>query len=287
VISLLAPAKVNLNLRIIGARPDGYHDIESIVQKISIYDTITLNRSDRPGIELSCSSRAIPSGPENLAHKAAELLLGTAGITGKGISINIEKHIPQGAGLGGGSSDAATVLMGLMHLFEIDLLPDALIEIGAEIGSDVPLFLRSSPSLVTGKGEKVKPAPILITAFLVVVYPGFEVSTAWAYDNFRLTKKTCKYTISTLDRAEWGEMAPNRWQDFLVNDLEPAVTKLHPEISRCKSDLVRFGARASLMSGSGSAVFGLFEDLRTARSAASRLNAKGWHTVRTAVPIFS
>jgi 4-diphosphocytidyl-2-C-methyl-D-erythritol kinase len=287
LISILAPAKVNLTLRVLGHRPDGYHDIESVVQKISLFDRITLTPRKKPGVELSCVATAIPSGPENLAHKAATLLLGAARISNRGISITLDKHIPQGAGLGGGSSDAAAVLMGLTNLFDIPLPHGRLHEIAADIGSDVPLFLYPSPSLITGRGEHVKPAPLRINACFVVVYPEFEVSTAWAYANFRLTKKPRKYRISTLNKVEWEEIAPDRWQDFLVNDLEPAVTMHHPEISRCRNDLVRLGARASLMSGSGSAVFGLFEDLPTARNAVSGLIAEGWRTVFAAVPLFS
>jgi 4-diphosphocytidyl-2-C-methyl-D-erythritol kinase len=287
LISLLAPAKVNLTLKIIAQRSDGYHDIESVVQKISVFDKITLKRMKNSGIEVKCSMPSVPSGPENLAHRAASLLLRASGMSSRGISITIEKHIPPGAGLGGGSSDAATVLMGLTNLFDISLPHEKLQEIASEIGSDVPLFLHPSPSLITGRGENVKPAPAWIRAFFVVVYPGFEVSTSWAYANFRLTKNPRKYTISTLHKVERGEMAPNRWQDFLVNDLEPAVTRRHPEISRCKNDLVQLGARASLMSGSGSAVFGLFEDLSTAKKAASKLIAEGWHTAQAAAPLFS
>lgn len=278
---------MNLNLKITGRRPNGYHDIESVVQKISIFDRITLVRSDMQGIELQCTSPDVPSGPENLAYRAANLLLDNSGFSDRGVFISIEKHIPTGAGLGGGSSDAAAVLMGLVNLFDISIPPAKLGKIAADIGSDVPLFLNPSPSLITGRGEKVKPAAIRFRACFVVVYPGFEVSTAWAYANFRLTKNRSKYTISTLHKVEVGEIAPNRWQEFLVNDLEPAVTRRHPEISRCKKDLVRLGARASLMSGSGSAVFGLFEDLRTARNAASRLIEEGWHTALAAVPLFS
>jgi 4-diphosphocytidyl-2-C-methyl-D-erythritol kinase len=268
---ILAPAKVNLTLKVIRKRPDGYHDIESLVQKISVFDRITLTPREKPGIEVICSTPTVPSGPDNLAHKAATLLLEASGLSGKGISITIDKRIP----------------MGLTNLLDISIPPGRLHEIAADIGSDVPLFLHPSPSLITGRGEEVKPAPIRINAFFVVVYPGFEVSTAWAYANFRLTKKPWKYTISTLNKVEWGEMAPDRWQDLLVNDLEPAVTMRHPEISRCRNDLVRFGARASLMSGSGSAVFGLFENLHTARNAATGLIAEGWQTAFAAEPLFS
>jgi 4-diphosphocytidyl-2-C-methyl-D-erythritol kinase len=287
LIQLLAPAKVNLYLKIVGQRPDGYHDIESVVQKISIYDRITLTEEQKTGIKILSSTPAIPSGPENLAYKAADLLLKAAGMSNRGVQITIEKNIPAGAGLGGGSSDAATVLLGLTNLFGISLPYGKLHEIACGIGSDVPLFLHPSPSLIAGRGDIVKPAPFWTSAFFVVVFPGFEVSTSWAYSNFRLTKKTRKYTISRLHKVERGELAPDQWQHLLVNDLEPAVAMHYPEIGRCKSDLVRSGARASLMSGSGSAVFGLFGDRRTAEQASAYLVAEGWHTAAAAVPLFS
>jgi len=287
LIHLLAPAKVNLHLRVLGVRPDGYHDLESVVQKISLYDKITLVEEEQPGIRVTCAEPGVPSGPENLAHKAAALLMDVSGIEGRGVSILVEKHIPHGAGLGGGSSDAAAVLLGLTDLFGLSIGPDHLHELAARIGSDVPLFLHPSPSMVTGRGEIVRRAPLWIDAFFVVVFPGFEISTQWAYSNFRLTKKTCKYTISTLKKVEGGKLAPDRWQDLLVNDLEAAVMTRYPEICRCREDLVRFGARASLMSGSGSAVFGLFGDKHTARRAVESIVAEGRHSALVAEPLFS
>ena len=287
MIHLLAPAKINLHLRITGLRPDGYHDIESVVQKISLYDRITLAEEDQPGIRVTCAEPGVPSGPENLTHKAAARMMEASGIEGRGVSIIREKHIPHGAGLGGGSSDAATVLRGISDLFGLSIGSDHLHEIAAGIGSDVPLFLYPSPSLITGRGEIIRRAPFRVDAFFVVVFPGFEVSTQWAYSNFRLTKKPCKYTISTLKKVEGEKLHPDHWQDLLVNDLETAVLTRNPEIGRCKQDLVRFGARASLMSGSGSAVFGLFEDRYTAQRATEGIVAEGWHSASMAEPIFS
>jgi 4-diphosphocytidyl-2-C-methyl-D-erythritol kinase len=287
LIRLLAPAKVNLNLRVLGVRPDGYHEIESLVQKISLYDRITLTKEDQPRIRVVCATPGIPTGPENLVYRAAALLMEAPGFKGKGVTILLEKHIPQGAGLGGGSSDAAAVLLGLSDLFGLPIGMDHLEDIAARVGSDVPLFLHPSPSWVTGRGEIVRQARLLLDAFFVLVFPGFEISTRWAYSNFRLTKNACKYRISTLKKVERGELAPDHWQDLLVNDLEAAVLKRHPEIGRCKRDLVRLGARASLMSGSGSAVFGLFDDQPTARRAVEAIVAEGWHSALIAEPLFS
>ena len=287
MIRVLAPAKVNLTLRVLGHREDGYHDIESLVQKISIYDRLTISEREKPGIHLTCSDPSLPTGPENLAHRAAQLIMESSRIQEKGISIHLDKVIPHGAGLGGGSSDAAAVLMGLDTLWNLSLTREGLTELGQEIGSDVPLFLHPSPSLITGRGERVEPSPILVKAVFVVIFPGFSVSTRWAYSNFRLTKEPDKYTISGLYRTAGGALPPDQWQSLLVNDLEEAVTIRHPEIGRCRKDLLRAGASASLMTGSGSAVFGLFHNRRTAEKAAARLMEDGKLITQVALPIFS
>ena len=284
---ILAPAKINLTLRVLRRREDGYHDIESLVQKISIYDRITISEKDEPGIHLTCSDPSLPTGPDNLAYLAAQFIMESSRIPEKGISIHLDKVIPHGAGLGGGSSDAAAVLMGLNILWKLSWTREGLAELGQEIGSDVPLFLHPSPSLITGRGERVEPSSVLINAVFVVVFPGFPVSTQWAYSNFRLTKEPDKYTISGLYSTAGGALPPDQWQSLLVNDLEGAVTIRHPEIGRCREELLRAGARASLMSGSGSAVFGLFEDRRTAEKAAVQLTEDGSQTTQVALPIFS
>jgi 4-diphosphocytidyl-2-C-methyl-D-erythritol kinase len=287
VIRILAPAKVNLTLRVLDRREDGYHNIESLVQKISIYDRLTILKRDEPGIHLTCSDPSLPTGRDNLAHQAAHLIMESSGIRKKGISIHLDKTIPHGAGLGGGSSDAAAVLMGLNSLWKLSLTREELTELGQEIGSDVPLFLHPSPSLITGRGERVEPSPILVNAVFVVIFPGFSVSTQWAYSNFRLTKEPDKYTISGLYRTAGGTLPPEQWQSLLVNDFEEAVTIRHPEIGRCGEDLLHAGAVASQMSGSGSAVFGLFEDRQTAEKAAARLMKEGKRITQVALPIFS
>ena len=145
MIRVLAPAKVNLVLKILRKREDGYHDIESLVQKISIYDRITITREDEPGIRLTCTDPTLPAGDGNLAFRAAQLILRKSRLPDSGISLHLDKGIPHGAGLGGGSSDAAAVLMGINSLFKLPWTREELAEIGREIGSDVPLFLFPSP----------------------------------------------------------------------------------------------------------------------------------------------
>jgi len=287
LIRLLAPAKVNLTLRVLRRREDGYHDIESLVQKISIYDRITIWESDEPGIHLTCSDPSLPTGPDNLAYQSAQLIMEFSRIKEKGISIHLEKTIPHGSGLGGGSSDAASILMGLNALWKLSMTREGMAELAQEIGSDVPLFLYPSPSLITGRGERVEPSPILVNATFVVVFPEISISTKWVYSNFRLTKETDKYTISGSYRTAGRALPPEHWQGLLVNDLEKAVTKSHPEVGRCREDLLRAGARASLMSGSGSAIFGLFENRQTAEKAAAQLMEDGSRIAQIASPIFS
>jgi 4-diphosphocytidyl-2-C-methyl-D-erythritol kinase len=292
VIRLLAPAKVNLTLEVLGKRPDGYHDIESLVQKVSLYDRITIREVPESGVHLTCSDPAVGSGPDNLVYQAARLFMDATGRSGNGVAIDLEKQIPHGAGLGGGSSDAASVIMGLNSLWDLSLPLEEQERIAVQIGSDVPLFLHPSPSLISGRGEVVTPAPARIRACFLIVFPGFSVSTQWAYSNFRLTKDHLtkdhgKYTLSGLQKAGEGELPPNRWQDFLVNDLETAVRKKHPEIGRCIEDLLLLGAGASQMSGSGSAVFGLFEDRLTAQKAASSLLTGGGRVAFVTMPLFS
>ena len=160
-------------------------------------------------------------------------------------------------------------------------------EIAAGIGSDIPLFLHPSPSIISGRGEIVTSAPTWIRAAIVIVFPGFSVSTPWAYSNFRLTKEHGKYTISELQKTGRVKFAPDRWQEFLVNDLEAAVRTKHPEIGRCIERLFLLGADASQMSGSGSAVFGLFEDTLAAQTAAASFLTEEGYSAFVAMPLFS
>ena len=277
MIRVLAPAKVNLWLRVLRKRPDGYHDIESMVQRVGLSDRITLREAPGSEITLECDDPGLPSGPDNLAWKAAHLLRERLSMADRGLAITLEKRIPAGAGLGGGSSDAAAVLLGLCQLWQITPERLVLLDLAASLGSDVPLFLHPSPSIITGRGETVRPVAPRFDATFLIVYPNVCVSTAWAYGNFRLTKKHAKYTISTLYESEGGVLPPHRWSEFLVNDLEQRVIARFPVVAECKESLMRMGARASGMSGSGSAVFGLFDDAKKAGQAAEALTStRGW-----------
>jgi 4-diphosphocytidyl-2-C-methyl-D-erythritol kinase len=286
-MTLLAPAKVNLTLRILGRRPDGYHDLESLVQKVSLYDRLTFSDADDGVIELTCDDPTLPTDSGNLVWRAADLLRERFAPPGRGVRIRLEKRIPHGAGLGGGSSDAATTLLGLNSLWDLKLSREVLSDLGARLGSDIPLFLHPSPSVMTGRGEIVDPALLWIKAVFVIVYPGISISTQWVYSNFRLTKDTNNLSILALQKAEGGELPPDRWNGFLINDLEGSVLKEYPEVARCRDELLQWGAVGALMSGSGSAVFGLFEDREKAEKAALSLSEGERRRVEVALPVFS
>jgi len=267
-VTLSAPAKVNLILRVLRKRQDGYHDISTLMQPVSIHDEITVRVDVGSGITLSCSNPSVPADNANLAWKAAELFLDCAGITCR-VNIDIKKNVPAGAGLGGGSSDAASVLMGLNTLLEAGLGADDLMRLGASIGSDVPFFLLGAPAIATGRGEVIE-AVTLPRFWYVLVNPGFEVATAWVYKNLDLTKASQDYILTY--SAEVFENLDNLAR-IMVNDLEAAAFGLHPEVRAIKDAVLSAGAVGALMSGSGPTVFGVFRERSHAQAAAETLKA--------------
>lgn len=278
-ITLAAPAKVNLILRVLRKRQDGYHDISSLMQPISLHDEIIIKTEHGSGITLSCSNPAVPSDSANLAFQAAELFLNATGLSCR-IDLDITKNIPAGAGLGGGSSDAATVLCGLNTLLSAGLGADELMRLGARLGSDVPFFVLGTPAIATGRGEILE-GVTLPRFWYVLVNPGFEISTVWAYKNLDLTKTRQDYILSY--SCEVFENLDNLAQ-IMVNDLEAAVFSRYPDICAIKEAILAVGARAALMSGSGSTVFGLFREREAAVKAADRLRDEfdGSHLVYVA-----
>jgi 4-diphosphocytidyl-2-C-methyl-D-erythritol kinase len=262
-----APAKVNLSLRVVGRRRDGYHLIDTIMVPVSLYDEIAIARA-KPGAKISvvCDDPKIPSGEKNLAYKAAALLLGRN--TAKHpVAIRIKKRIPAGAGLGGGSSDAAAVLVGLNRLLRLKKNRRQLLRLAAKIGADVPFFVLGRPARARGIGERLKPIKTGRRLWLVIVYPGFPVSTSWAYHSlsFKLTKNIEKTSLNRHVRPLRGSAIE------LVNDLEKPVLRRYPKVARLKRKLAEAGAAGTLMSGSGSSVFGIFSSGDKARKAFLRL----------------
>lgn len=261
--NLVALAKINVRLEIIGKREDGFHEIRSIMGAVGLYDTISLSKTSA-GITLTSNSREIPLDNKNLAFKAASVLMETANVSA-GVRIHLEKHIPIAAGLGGGSSDAAATMKGMNELYGLKFSPSQLVELGVKIGADVPFFFSKGPALVTGIGEKLFPIELSPPFWVLLVTPPIPVSTAWAYRRFRLQPQDEIFTFSTkIDLLKLGK-------EILYNDFERVVTPHFPEIAKIKKALENLGAWGALMSGSGPTVFGLFFDEAEARSAEIKL----------------
>jgi len=268
-IAALSPAKINLLLRVLGKRDDGYHDLYSVMQPISLYDDISIEAEDGESICVECASGDVPADRTNLAFRAAELFFERTGLK-KRLRITIEKMIPVGAGLGGGSSNAATVLMALNTLLKGGLTEAELMEMGASLGSDVPFFMLKGPALATGRGEVLERIS-LPGCHYILINPGFQVSTAWVYGNLDLTKNLENNNLTYSRQAFDG---CSRIKDMLHNDLEPVTEARHHEISALKGLLMENGALGSLMSGSGPTVFGIFDGGDRAEKACENIKAQ-------------
>ena len=275
-ISLPAFAKINLTLRVLGKRADGYHDLETIFQTVSLHDTIEMSRLDQPRLILSCSDRSLSAGEDNLVIRAAAALQERFA-SNKGARIRLQKRIPTQAGLGGGSSDAAVTLIGLARLWELSPAKEDLVAIASQLGADVPLFLFGGTARGTGIGDKVELLADWADKFLLIVKPNANVSTSDAYkalDERSLTTHNSKTILSTsvakqvFDRADFA---------FLRNDFEVVAFDLAPEICRAKAALLRAGVNAALLAGSGSAVFGSFDSEDAQRRAIQAIELEtGW-----------
>ncbi len=276
-MKLLSPAKVNLCLRVSGKRKDGYHEIQTIFERISLCDRIQL-RAAPSGIQLESDSKEIPLGPENLAYKAARLLKERFKVS-RGVVIRLQKNIPVSAGLGGGSSNAAAVLWGLNRLWRLGLSQKKLLKLGAELGSDVPFFvLDTSFALGLGRGEILRkiPAPG-VRLWHCVVKPPFGISTKEAYNDLRPLGLTPKKTDVKILLQSIQKGSSRGIGKLLINSLEVSVNKRVKVIHRIKKSLLGHGALGALMSGSGSAVFGLFDSKKAAGHAARALKKnKRW-----------
>lgn len=257
-ISINAPAKINLHLAVTNKRDDGFHDIETVMMKISLYDRLHLKLTDA-GLRISCTGGDVPHDESNLACKAAAAFLASTDIS-QGVEIKLEKNIPVAAGLGGGSSDAAAVLHGLNKLHGNPLSTEELIEIARLIGSDIP-FCVSEFDLAfgSGKGDRLTELKIADKFWVVLVNPGFSVSTKWVYENFALTSRGNPYILGRT--FENGNALKKIDKDEIFNffnDLEAVTLKRYPEIKRIKEDFVQAGAFSAQMTGSGPTVYGLF-----------------------------
>jgi 4-diphosphocytidyl-2-C-methyl-D-erythritol kinase len=267
---LRALAKINLDLRVLGKRPDGYHEVRTVYQTISLADTLEVAFTPAPATEISLAGNL--DIPDNLAAKAARLVLDAMEVTGR-VEVRLEKKIPMGAGLGGGSSDAAAVLLALPVLAGGRLETAGTMRLAAELGSDVPFFLLGGAAVGIGRGTELYPLPDPPPRPGVLLAPGVHVSTAEAYAALRLshcsglTTEAQQNKIFSFQSQTWtGE-----WESP-ENDFEAVVFARHPELARCKRRLIELGAKPALMTGSGSALFGLF---RTRVEAARAIDSLG------------
>lgn len=264
--TLLAPAKINLCLHVLGKRADGYHNLAMLMQQVSLYDRIGLTLNDTGGVQVHCDGVTLAAGEENIAARAARALLVFDGKR-RGVEIAIDKQIPVAAGLGGGSSDAAAVLAGLNELLGLEFSPERLRAIGVTLGADVPFFLFAPTAWATGIGDCLETIPPLPPVWYVLVNPGVAVSTAWVYQNLGLTSPG---EVAKLPGFPGTVPALT---DFLHNDLEAVTVSRFPVVNEIKTALLDHGALGALMSGSGPTVFGLFADRTAAEQAAARLVA--------------
>lgn len=274
-IEILAPAKINFGLRVLRKRIDGYHDIETVFLPLEWHDTITIGEADT--IQLTCSDPGLPTDARNLCMKAAKLLADRLNVS-KGAYIHLEKNLPHGAGLGGGSSDAAATLMGLCQLWALECPSELLFELALQLGSDVPYFLSPKPALGQGRGEILTGLDLQesnafssFPANIVVAVPPIHISSRSAYDDI---VPGDDQTIDLQSLVASG--SSDEWKNALRNDFETTIFERHPVLKDLKQFFYEVGAVYASMSGSGSSVYGLFEEADQAKGAIKRCAYPGW-----------
>jgi 4-diphosphocytidyl-2-C-methyl-D-erythritol kinase len=262
-LEVFAPAKVNLHLQVLGRRPDGYHELATLMQPIDIGDELIIDDSAED-LVFTCDDSDLQDG--NLVEKAAGLWFEAASLQPR-VSLHLKKRVPVAAGLGGGSSDAAAALVGLNAMHGGLLAPERLVELALSLGADVPFFLAGITGWCTGIGEKVEPWPDFPLMDYVLVNPGFPVSTAQIYTEWDLAW-TNQSVVNTIYRPP---KAASDLDGLLRNDLERATQRAFPQVEDLRNELQEAGARGALMSGSGPTVFGVFQNAAEAAKAAERL----------------
>jgi len=268
-IELKARAKINLALDVLSRREDGYHNVRMVMQTVDLYDYITIRKTKSPGIKLKSDYKWLPEDERNIAYKAAKLMFDSYSID-EGILINIHKKIPVAAGLAGGSADAAAVLVGLNKLFDLKKTKKELMDLGYQLGADVPFCILRGTALAEGIGEKLTQLPSMPFFYVVIAKPLFSVSTAYVYQNLDLNNLSyhpdIEEVIKGIQMGDLEHIAKN-----LGNVLETVTIKEHPEINDIKKKMIEFGALGALMSGSGPSVFGLYKDKKEAQAAYTEL----------------
>lgn len=277
-VEIRARAKINLSLDVLRKREDGYHDVKMIMQLVELHDRVLLEIVPE-GIHVITDCPWLPSGSRNIAYKAAELMKSCCDIKG-GVRINIKKRIPVAAGLAGGSSDAAAVLKGMNRLFKLKLSESELVDIGKQVGADVPYCIKGGTMLAEGIGEILTGLSSLPKLSILLVKPKVHISTKWVYENLDLSevkkRPDTEMLIKAIDEKNIAVLCQN-----MVNVLETVTIKRYGVINEIKSRLNSLGAVGSLMSGSGPTVFGVFEDKRQALSAYKALKKHNWYCYLT------
>ena len=266
------PAKINLGLHIHKKRDDGFHELETLFQMVAWFDEMEMEETSEK-VELFCDTPGVPSDENNLVIKAVRLIQNLFPKKCGGVKIKLKKNIPFGAGLGGGSGNAAGTLLALNYLWDLNLPRDEFIQMASKLGSDVPFFLMSPCARGKGKGEILQPIKNPISFYTLMVYPGFPIATPWVYGNLKLKLTKAENNISILTnfllRSEFAQLGA-----ALYNDLELVVFKRYPEILEIKNELLHLGAGGALLSGSGSTVFGIFENPEIAKKALARFTGE-------------
>ena len=270
---LQAFAKINLGLDVLGKREDGYHEVRMIMQTIRMYDQLDMRKSVEPGIHLTTNKKYIPVDENNLVWRAAKLMMDTCGII-EGVSIHLHKVIPVAAGMAGGSSDAAATLVGMNLLFHCGLSKEKLMELGVQIGADVPYCVLRGTALAEGIGEKLTVLPPMPDCWILIGKPGISVSTKYVYTTLDLNTDTVHPDIDGMKKAlEDGNLYGIT--ERMGNVLQDVTIPAYPEVERIKEQMKALGAVNAMMSGSGPTVFGIFDNEEKAQKACQKLRESG------------
>jgi 4-diphosphocytidyl-2-C-methyl-D-erythritol kinase len=266
-------SKINLTLNILGKRRDGYHNIETIMQSVNLADRVFI-RKEKEGVKIKCTHPRVPIDTQSLTYRSAEKILNRYRIK-KGVKIEIDKKIPLASGMAGGSANSASILVGINKLFALNLSNKDLREIGEELGMDVPFCIQNGTALAYHRGEKVTPLPpINPPLWIIIINPGFKISSEWAYNNIDLDqikreKNNTKAMLKALKEGELEEIAKN-----LFNSFEGLIIKKYPEIGKIKDRLIEESALGALMSGSGPTVFGIAQNKEQALKIYKKLKSE-------------
>ena len=265
-VKLQSNAKINLALSINYKRSDGYHDISSIMQEIDLHDTITISKNNSSAINIISKGIPVPEDESNLCYVAAKLFLNHYKLN-DGLDIIINKNIPIGAGLGGGSSNASTVIKGLQKLFEIRITDNIFYQLASKIGADVPFFNNGGIQYAEGIGDKLTPLPPLLSQYhFLLIFPNIQISTLWAYKEYK------NYLENHLNESNFVPLSENIDFSLWSNDFEKVVLSTYPEIKKIKMDLSNSNSLFASLSGSGSTMFGVYDNLESVKVARDLFN---------------